>query len=229
MAKKFNIHNWQSKHIFEQDDFTPDLEDDDLKRSKVQQMMRKEKMLAKDKGPMVDSSTMNLISNIDQTWESYEIMTDDLIQFLQAQHDANGSDIVDDWDDLIDTLQKELEYFREDEELDENMTSTGASFSAGNSMAHMGKSKKKRANTPSGDMAYTQNINEQEEVNPDFLGSDGQIEPDVEKIGAMIGTKINTGEEWIELFHMLMAQSSDINQLTSTEIKQLLINYSKEI
>ena len=166
MAKKFDIHKWQAEQwlknqLNEQDDFTPDLEDDDLKRSKTQQMMRKEKMLAKDKGPMVDSSTMNLISNIDQTWESYEIMTDDLIQFLQAQHDANGSDIVDDWDDLIDTLQKELEYFREDEELDENMTSTGASFSAGNSMAHMGKSKKKRANTPSGDMAYTQKVNEQ--------------------------------------------------------------------
>ena len=45
----------------------------------------------------------------------------------------------------------------------------------------------------------------------------------------MIGTKINTGEEWVELFHMLMAQSSEINQLPSTEIKQLLINYSKEI
>ena len=141
MAKKFNIHNWQSKHIFEQDDFTPDLEDDDLKRSKVQQMMRKEKMLAKDKGPMVDSSTMNLISNIDQTWESYEIMTDDLIQFLQAQYDANGSDIVDDWDDLIDTLQKELEYFREDEELDEQNSlgaaGSGMEVTTGDGMGYM--------------------------------------------------------------------------------------------
>ena len=43
MAKKFDIHNWQAKHLFEQDDFTPDLEDDDLKRSKIQQMMAKEK------------------------------------------------------------------------------------------------------------------------------------------------------------------------------------------
>ena len=45
MAKKFDIHNWQAKHLFEQDDFTPDLEDDDLKRSKIQQMMAKEKDL----------------------------------------------------------------------------------------------------------------------------------------------------------------------------------------
>ena len=141
MAKKFNIHNWQAKYLFEQDNFTPDLEDDELKRSKIQQMMRKEKMLAKDKGPMVDSSTMNLVSNIDQTWESYEIMTDDLIQFLQAQHDANGSDIVDDWDDLIDTLQKELEYFREDEELDEQNSlgaaGSGMEVTTGDGMGYM--------------------------------------------------------------------------------------------
>lgn len=37
MDKKFNIHDWQSKHLFEQEEFTPDLEDDDLKRSKIQQ------------------------------------------------------------------------------------------------------------------------------------------------------------------------------------------------
>ena len=49
MAKKFNIHDWQAKQwlknkIAEQKDFTPDLEDDDLKRSKIQQMMAKEKL-----------------------------------------------------------------------------------------------------------------------------------------------------------------------------------------
>ena len=48
MAKKFNIHDWQAKQwlknkIAEQKGFTPDLEDDDLKRSKIQQMMAKEK------------------------------------------------------------------------------------------------------------------------------------------------------------------------------------------
>ena len=44
MTKRFNIHDWQAKQrLSEQDDFTPDLEDDDLKRSKVQQMMAKEK------------------------------------------------------------------------------------------------------------------------------------------------------------------------------------------
>ena len=42
MAKKFNIHDWQAK-VRLNEQFTPDLEDDDLKRSKIQQMMDKEK------------------------------------------------------------------------------------------------------------------------------------------------------------------------------------------
>ena len=42
MAKKFNIHDWYAK-VRLNEQFTPDLEDDDLKRSKIQQMMDKEK------------------------------------------------------------------------------------------------------------------------------------------------------------------------------------------
>ena len=61
MAKKFNIHDWQAKHLFEQDDFTPDLEDDELKRSKIQQMMAKEK--GGKEGPPYISATQ-LFDNI---------------------------------------------------------------------------------------------------------------------------------------------------------------------
>ena len=44
MAKKFDIHEWKAKQrLAEEPEFTPDLEDDDLKRSKIQQMMAKEK------------------------------------------------------------------------------------------------------------------------------------------------------------------------------------------
>ena len=235
MAKKFNIHNWQSKHIFEQDDFTPDLEDDDLKRSKVQQMMRKEKMLAKDKGPMVDSSTMNLISNIDQTWESYEIMTDDLIQFLQAQHDANGSDIVDDWDDLIDTLQKELEYFREDEEeLDEaNVTGTGTSISTGDSPAfatpHAFAKNKRKWKGKKATWKEQEEPEMQDDLSLDKLGKDGEIEPDVEYIQNLLDTKINTPEEWTELFHILMSHSLEIKGLTSSQLTTILRKSMQEL
>ena len=48
MAKKFDIHEWQAKQwlknqLNEKDDFTPDLEDDELKRGAIRQMMDKEK------------------------------------------------------------------------------------------------------------------------------------------------------------------------------------------
>ena len=229
MAKEFNIHNWQAKQrslneIQIKKVIDQSMSNDDI--GKLQDVIRSNDL----------GKTLNTIAVIvDQTGgmpEGAAQMIADLVPYIELTDDTVTPEDEEFTPDLEDDELKRgaiQQMMAKEKDIDENMTGTGASFSAGNSMAHMGKSKKKRANTPSGDMAYTQNINEQEEVDPDFLGSDGQIEPDVEKIGAMIGTKINTGEEWVELFHMLMAQSSEINQLTSTEIKQLLINYSKEI
>ena len=229
MAKEFNIHNWQAKQrslneIQIKKVIDQSMSNDDI--GKLQDVIRSNDL----------GKTLNTIAVIvDQTGgmpEGAAQMIADLVPYIDLADDTVTPEDEEFTPDLEDDELKRgaiQQMMAKEKDIDENMTGTGASFSAGNSMAHMGKSKKKRANTPSGDMAYTQNINEQEEVDPDFLGSDGQIEPDVEKIGAMIGTKINTGEEWVELFHMLMAQSSEINQLTSTEIKQLLINYSKEI
>ena len=107
-----------------------------------------------------------------------------------------------------------------------------SSFTAGNSMAHMGRSKKKRANTPSGDMAYTQKVNEQsdeEEIDPELLGSDQTIEPDVDKMSQMLDSRINTAEEWLELYHILMHKSQDIRGLNINVLKGLLIQTSKDL
>ena len=53
MAKKFNIHEWQAKQrLAEQDDFTPDLEDDELKRGAIRQMMDKEKSKTPQEAPI---------------------------------------------------------------------------------------------------------------------------------------------------------------------------------
>tara|TARA_Y100001972_G_C7389154_1_gene203364 strand:- start:85 stop:429 length:345 start_codon:yes stop_codon:yes gene_type:complete len=47
--------------------------------------------------------------------------------------------------DMIQKIANQIQDFDSTEELDElNMTGTGASFNAGNSMAHFGKKKKKR-------------------------------------------------------------------------------------
>ena len=133
MAKKFNIHDWQARHIFEQDDFTPDLEDDDLKRSKIQQMMAKEK---ESEYKLSDQEKDNL--------------HDMVIEFARKLTDLRGGNYSG--DKLLAALQHvtlEIEnlepmiYDDEDEdgipdvvddegELDEqNVTGGGASFNAG--------------------------------------------------------------------------------------------------
>ena len=76
MAKKFNIHDWQSRHIFEQNDFIPDLEDDDLKRSKIQQMMDKEK--GGKEGPPYISATQ-LFDNVIEGLETSGPYQDDIM------------------------------------------------------------------------------------------------------------------------------------------------------
>ena len=76
MAKKFNIHDWQSRHIFEQNDFIPDLEDDDLKRSKIQQMMDKEKG-GKEGPPYI--SAAQLFDNIIKGLETSGPYQDDIM------------------------------------------------------------------------------------------------------------------------------------------------------
>ena len=115
MAKKFDIHEWQAKqklnqYLAEQEDFTPDLEDDELKRGAIQQMMSKEKESS------WKPSNFKIKSNIEKTWESYEIMTDDLIEFIQMQYDENGSDIIEDWNGLIRKIQEKLKSLGGDED-----------------------------------------------------------------------------------------------------------------
>ena len=79
MAKKFNIHKWQAQQqmkqwLAEQDDFTPDLEDDDLKRSKIQQMMGKEKKASFDPSK----------------WLTYDDMFEDLIPWIESRMPGMG-------------------------------------------------------------------------------------------------------------------------------------------
>ena len=84
MAKKFNIHDWQARHIFEQNDFIPDLEDDDLKRSKIQQMM------AKEKEPMGgDEKLRNAVEAIADMYSYGEIL--DALESFYIKNDEQNS------------------------------------------------------------------------------------------------------------------------------------------
>ena len=135
MAKRFDIQEWIAKQrLAEQDDFTPDLEDDDLKRSKIQQMMAKEKE-----------------SEYELSDQEKDKLHDMVIEFARKLTDVRGGNYSG--DKLLAALQHvtlEIEnlepmiYDDEDEdgipdvvdndeeELDEqNVTGGGASFNAG--------------------------------------------------------------------------------------------------
>ena len=134
MTKKFNIHNWQAKHLFEQDDFTPDLEDDDLKRSKIQQMMAKEKP----KTPQdVERGTLNnAVEDLAKMYSYGEIL--DALKVFYTDNDElpfaemakkHAKEFRDALDDEGFPFGDPLADFPELEE--QNTTGTGASFNAG--------------------------------------------------------------------------------------------------
>ena len=89
MAKKFNKHDWQAK-IRLNEQFTPDLEDDDLKRSKIQQMMAKEKDLANsdylsDVEPKIGGSQRSALEELVNMYSFAEIL--DTIEDIYAKND----------------------------------------------------------------------------------------------------------------------------------------------
>ena len=135
MTKKFNIHNWQAKHLFEQDDFTPDLEDDDLKRSKIQQMM------AKEKEPMGgDEKLRNAVESIAGMYSYGEIL--DALESFYIKNDEQP------FAEMARKHAKEFRNFLDNEdEMDEaSMTGTGTSIVGNAGMAYPTKKafKKKR-------------------------------------------------------------------------------------
>ena len=219
MARKFNIHDWQSRHIFEQNDFIPDLEDDDLKRSKIQQMMDKEKG-GKEGPPYI--SAAQLFDNIIKGLETSGPYQDDImfskeraLEIMEMVIDIEESEISPEA-----ALDQAME--KEDELDEQNVTGTGASMQAGEGMGHFGKKKKRNY----------MNEEEQEEtdqLSPDKLGKDGEIEPDVSYVQNMLTSKINTSEEWMELFYTLIDHSQDIKGLNSSTIKSLLQQSIREI
>ena len=125
MAKKFDIHEWQvqqrMKQLLEEaDDFTPDLEDDELKRSKIQQMM------AKEKEPMGgDEKLRSTVEAIADMYSYGEIL--DALESFYIKNDEQESA------EMAKKHAKEFRDFLDNEnELEENnMTGGGASFNAG--------------------------------------------------------------------------------------------------
>ena len=224
MTKKFNIHDWQAKHLFEQDDFTPDLEDDELKRSKIQQMMAKEKIPAggdeKLRNAVEAIADMYSYGEILDAIESFYIKNDEQKSAEIARKHAKEFRAMLDDEDEDEMFMGDWGPHLAEEDLDENTTGTGASFKAGAGMGHFGKSKKKRKKTRSGYMGYSEPVNEQEEE---------EYSKDVEALEKIIDSKINTKDEWVDMFQLLMAHSEEIQGLSGGQIKSLLQQSLKDI
>ena len=290
MAKRFDIHEWQAKQrLAEQEEFTPDLEDDDLKRAKIQQMMNTEKGLQKD-----DYKLVNSISNVADMYSYGEIL-DALESFyikndeqpfaeMARKHAKEFRDFLDSEDELNevnikrvvdqsmsnDDIGKLMCVIRnydlgkilntiaiildrsgnapegaaqmiadlvaeipegDEEEIDEqNVTGTGASFTAGSGEGYMsprafGDNKRKKRKAY---MGYKE-VNEQEEPEAETQEPEEEYSKDVEMLERLIDDKINTKDEWIDMFQLLMAHSEEIKNLNSSQIKSLLQQSLKEI
>ena len=93
MAKKFDIHEWQAKQrLAEQDDFTPDLEDDDLKRSKIQQMMSKEKENTPVDGGMNQGDYDKVVDLLDRY--SLGELLDAAVEFYQTGGEDKSAELA---------------------------------------------------------------------------------------------------------------------------------------
>ena len=290
MAKRFDIHEWQAKQrLAEQEEFTPDLEDDDLKRAKIQQMM------AKEKEPMGgDEKLRNAVESIADmysygeildTLESFYIKNDEQpFAKMARKHAKEFRDFLDSEDELNevnikrvvdqsmsnDDIGKLMSVIRnndlgktlntiavivdqtrgmpegaaqmiadlvaeipeeDEEEIDEqNVTGTGASFTAGSGEGYMsprafGDNKRKKRKAY---MGYKE-VNEQEEPEAETQEPEEEYSKDVEMLERLIDDKINTKDEWIDMFQLLMAHSEEIKNLNSSQIKSLLQQSLKEI
>ncbi len=71
-------------------------------------------------------------------------------------------------------------------------------------------------------MGYSEPVNEQEEEEEEYS-------KDVEALEKIIDSKINTKDEWVDMFQLLMAHSEEIQGLSGGQIKSLLQQSLKDI
>ena len=217
MAKKFNIHDWQQKHLFEQDDFTPDLEDDDLKRSKIQQMMAKEKE-----------------SEYELSDEEKDNLTDMTNEFVRKLTDVRGGNYsgdrllaalqfvilnIQDMEPMLYTDTDEdgiPDVVDNDEELDENMTG-GGTFNAGNGEGYSTP----KAFAKKGKWNGKKAVYEQEDEEVDNI--------DIERVQQLFSKSINKEGEWMKILELLVDHSKEIPGLSDLDVKNSLIQSVKGI
>jgi len=220
MSKNFNIHDWQDKqrqlNLAEQDDYqkrqdastpgkNPDAfygPDSVIAKMRSQESMNNADIRALQKvvGEYSLNKVLNTIAVIaDKTGKHNEA---DMIQKLASQ--------IQDFDQEDPRMDPAVRSDFDDPVIDEqNTTGGGASFTSGDGMGYYGKRKK---------------IREDEEETPEIERS-----RDVKVFEKILSDRINTKDEWIEMFELLIDHSEEITQITPAVIRTLLQQSLKEI
>ena len=204
MTKRFDIHKWQAEQQLKQY-----LKEVDIKKV-VDQSMSNDDI----------GKLMSVIRNNDlgKTLNTIAVIVDQ----TRGMPEGAAQMIAD----LVAEIPEE-----DEEEIDEqNVTGTGASFTAGSGEGYMsprafGDNKRKKRKAY---MGYKE-VNEQEEPEAETQEPEEEYSKDVEMLERLIDDKINTKDEWIDMFQLLMAHSEEIKNLNSSQIKSLLQQSLKEI
>ena len=238
MAKRFDIQEWIAKQkLAEQEEFTPDLEDDELKRGAIRQMM------AKEKEPMGgDEKLRNTVEAIADMYsygeildalESFYTKNDEQVYAEMARkHAKEFRDFLDNEDEDGDEMfMGDWGPHLAEEDLDEaNVTGTGTSISTGNSPAYatpkaFSKSKNKKAPyRKSGYMGYSEPVKENEE--------EKEYTKDVERIKKTVDSIIDTKADWVDLFNVVIEKAKELEEegyITTNDVKRLLSTMVKKI
>ena len=124
-----------------------------------------------------------------------------------------------------------LSFIKKDDVDEANVTGGGASFTTGTGgtgayatpKAYSKGKKKKAPYRKSGYMGYSEPVKENEENEKEEFGRD------VKALEKLIDDKINTKDEWVDMFQVLMAHSEEIRDLNDIQIKILLQQSLKDI
>ena len=165
-------------------------------------------------------SLSNMVKDLEAEIQDFEILVED------KPDDVVLYNISEELKEIYNTFRTHLRknYPDEYKKVQEaNVTGTGTSISTGNSPAFatpfaFGKKKDKDIEV----FGYKK-VNEQEE--PQEI----ELSRDVKVLEKLLSDRINTKDEWVEMFELLMDHSEEISQINTSFLKSTLQQSMKEL
>ena len=145
MAKKFNIHDWQAKHIFEQVQIKKAV-DQSMNNDDISKLM--DVISNNDLGKVLNTIAVILDRTGDVTKKEASQMIADLVPYIDLADPTVTPDeeefIPDLEDDELKRSKIQQMMAKEKDLGEQSVTGTGASFNAGVGMGHFGNATKKK-------------------------------------------------------------------------------------